>query len=151
MGRYSDDDEKNSGGNSGGSTRSEDHDSYAEEELESELEGPGDNNGDFPEGSYRYDRHEKKVRKDFASRVLERAMEQGWEMEELGGVLVLMLQELDLSSSQKLVQYLSRHEFGGDPSVLAKIMDDLQHPKLSSAQIIYLIEQGATQYVIEED
>ena len=66
--------------------------------------------------------------------------------EEVGGMLVLILQELEMSSSNKMVQYLSRLSCGGDPAVLAKIMDDVEHPKLSSAQILHLIMHGASQF-----
>ena len=80
MGRYSDN-EAGSGDDSSGSTRSDtgkrDEDSFADEEPESDLEEGG--NRGFPEGSYRYDKHEKKIRKEFGLKLLENALESGWE------------------------------------------------------------------------
>ena len=84
-----------------------------------------------------FNKEESRICKSFAIGLIDQALSHGFEMEEIGKLVNLIVQELGLVSPKKVVSLLSRMTVGGNPVMLSSLVD--AGVQLSADQIISLL------------
>lgn len=99
-------------------------------DSESDSGSRSENESDFDESCeanispVHLDREMRKAIKVYASRVLSRVDQLGWDKEDIGRIMAVMIREMGCISEPDLLKFLSHVSCGGDPECLSKLCDD---------------------------